>query len=88
MSAHTPGPWEAVDDEIVALNSDINIADVRLYDGINPNEWQANMRLIAAAPDLLAAAKLIASFAVSWQPLAPGDIRQLTNAIAKAEGFK
>jgi len=47
---------------------------------------QANARLMAAAPDLLAAAKLIASFAVSWQPLTPGDIKELTNAIAKAEG--
>lgn len=41
-----------------------------------------------AAPklaELLAAAKTIASFAVSWQPLTPGDIKELTDAIAKAE---
>lgn len=43
-------------------------------------------RLVAAAPDLLRAAKLVASFAMSWQPLTPGDIKELTNAIAKAEG--
>jgi hypothetical protein len=35
--------------------------------------------------ELLAAAKVIASFAVAWQPLTPGDIRVLTDAIAKAE---
>lgn len=49
-------------------------------------QMAANAQLIAAAPELLAAAKLIASFAVSWEPLSPGDIRQLTAAIAKAEG--
>lgn len=39
-----------------------------------------------ARNELLAAAKVIASFAVAWQPLSPGDIRALTDAIAKAEG--
>jgi hypothetical protein len=52
------------------------------------DEARANARLIAAAPDLLAAAKVIASFAVSWEPLTPGDIRQLTDAIAKAEASR
>jgi uncharacterized Zn finger protein (UPF0148 family) len=47
---------------------------------------QARARLMAAAPDLLAAAKLVASFAQSWRPLSPGDIQELTRAIAKAEG--
>jgi len=35
---------------------------------------------------LLSAAKLIESFAVAWEPLTPGDITELTAAIAKAEG--
>jgi hypothetical protein len=47
---------------------------------------EADARLIVAAPELLAAAKKIASFAVSWQPLTPGDIKELTDAIVKAEG--
>ena len=46
----------------------------------------ANARLIAAAPDLLEACKMVASFAVSWQPLSVGDIQEVIKAIAKAEG--
>ncbi len=42
--------------------------------------------LIAAAPAMLAALKSIAAMAVHWQPLTPGDIREVTDAIAKAEG--
>ena len=59
MSAHTPGPWAAFDDEIVAHRTDQHIADVPLCDGMNPTEWQANLQLIAAAPELLAALKAI-----------------------------
>ncbi len=55
---HTPGPWFVFDDEIVAEHSDTHVADVALMDGFNPTEWQANMRLIAAAPELLDAARL------------------------------
>lgn len=40
----------------------------------------------SVVPELMAAAKEIASFAQSWQPLTPGDIKRLTDAIAKAEG--
>jgi hypothetical protein len=84
-SNHTPGSWE------VHVGSDVTgypcyfihgfsgdqKRDVRLHD--------ANARLIAAAPDLLAACKLIVSFAKSWEPLTPGDIRVITDAIALAE---
>lgn len=43
-------------------------------------------RLMAAAPELLAACKYISDIAVSWQPLTPGDIADVRRAIAKAEG--
>jgi hypothetical protein len=46
---------------------------------------EANARVIRAAPALLAACKLVASFAKSWEPLTPGDIRVITDAIALAE---
>lgn len=49
-------------------------------------EWEADAYLIAGAPALLRAAKLISGFAVSWEPLTPGDIAELNAAIAKAEG--
>ena len=39
-----------------------------------------------AAHDLLAACQLVASCAVTWEPLTPGDIRAVTEAIAKATG--
>ena len=57
------------------------IASVGKYD-----EARANARLIAAAPELLAACKSIAAMAVSWQPLSNGDISDVLKAIAKAEG--
>ena len=50
--AHTSGPWEAINDEIVARD-ETSIAMVPLHDGLNPTEWQANMRLLAEAPSLL-----------------------------------
>ena len=64
----------------------IKADDYQHYGTESSVEAEANAHLIAAAPDLLRAAKAIASFAVSWQPLTPGDIKELTDAIAKAEG--
>lgn len=96
MSKHTPGPWNIrraqfpVDGEYdYAIYSDVDRVLAEVFGRAGQNIFppaEANARLIAAAPDLLAAAKLIASFAVSWEPLTPGDIRMLTDAIAKAEG--
>lgn len=42
--------------------------------------------LIAAAPDLLQACRMVLEMAVAWQPLTPGDIAEVKAAIAKAEG--
>lgn len=66
-AAHTPGPWKAkrVDSfhpyhEIVTVDYDVQVA--RVYetpdsmDSIDP-QGKANARLIAAAPDLLAACR-------------------------------
>ena len=36
--------------------------------------------------EILAAARTVAGFAVSWEPLSSGDISDLRAAIAKAEG--
>lgn len=51
-----------------------------------PAEQRANAHLISAAPDLLAACTMVASFAVAGEPLSVGDIQEVLNAIAKAEG--
>ena len=58
---HTPGPWIILDDtrkpcQITAKGSAIRVADVWATDF---PDGQANARLIAAAPDLLAALKAI-----------------------------
>ncbi|WP_445394246.1 hypothetical protein [Stenotrophomonas maltophilia] len=62
MSKHTPGPWQ--------LAEKYNCKDVRAVDGpyvadcnasaaIDWRTKEANARLIAAAPDLLAVARLV-----------------------------
>ena len=40
---------------------------------------------VEALAPLLAAAKTVAGFTVSWEPLTPGDISELTAAIGRAE---
>lgn len=85
---HTPGPWDTFGDEIVARNTDLHIADVALHDGINPTEWQANMRLIAAAPDLLEALRDLLNV-IATDDLVPESVsymQQARAALATAEG--
>ena len=58
MTANTPGPWTAFnkgmgDTEIIANNR--VVCDCTFLDALDGSEFQANARLIAAAPDLLAA---------------------------------
>lgn len=55
MSAlHTPGPWEQDRDGCVAMRGQRVIFDAA-PDGASVEEARANRRLIAAAPELLAA---------------------------------
>jgi hypothetical protein len=73
MSKHTPGPWHYLSGAVYAEpDGDIKIGGVaiaqrgrqsnpRLPDPIEPTEKDANMRLIAAAPELLAALEEITS---------------------------
>jgi len=50
---HTPGPWHTAGDQGVQIRSQRDqIAKVWTMRG---NEWKANARLIAAAPELLEA---------------------------------
>lgn len=52
MSKHTPGPWETDDEnQICAANRVI----ARVQYNNSDHEWDANARLIAATPELLAA---------------------------------
>jgi hypothetical protein len=67
MSGHTPGPWALEDNDIVQHDTDgatqliacayATIADA--YDDLLGAEQMANARLMAAAPRLLAALRLM-----------------------------
>ena len=91
MSAqHTPGPWVAHGHYVYA----VSVGTVARAEWFSPKKAdtetrRANARLIAAAPDLFAALRLLVSTA-STQPL---DVKRLMAgfnaaraAIAKAEG--
>lgn len=95
MSTHTPGPWR-VNGSLITTGDGIalEIASVRpALTGNTPKsdgEYKANRRLIAAAPDLLAAAEHLADFfgndgrmasAALYERLVP-----LLAAIKKARG--
>jgi len=91
MADHTPGPWEAAKIYVNKSDgsSDTHIATAATHD-VSEVEACANARLIAAAPELLAAAKAFAENAVET---ADGNIvfgyrvlDRLRAAIAKAEG--
>lgn len=53
--AHTPGPWVVLSDDAVQLGTDIIIN----ASNNNYRMGTANARLIAASPDLLAAAEAV-----------------------------
>jgi hypothetical protein len=90
--AHTPGPWRLMNhNEICADNEhESYIADV--FD--ETDNWRANARLIAAAPELLDACKMNLQDAKDaltgeWQPTPEGwksIIDHLTMVIDKAQG--
>lgn len=88
MSAHTPGPWLVLRDPEVGgplvATEDVAIADVMEMEG---GMSEANARLIAAAPDLLAALKAMFADACDCGPDVHCRACELgLRAIAKAEG--
>lgn len=64
MSKHTPGPWTAYDNAaygtaiMAGSATGQYVASVQKYVGLSLETYQANARLIAAAPDMLEALKL------------------------------
>jgi hypothetical protein len=95
MSQHTPGPWQvdAEDSDLFHqdearfwINAD-GLQHIGYVDGPRTAERIANARLIAAAPDLLAALKAI-EFQVRQGKVFERDacITQARAAIAKAIG--
>lgn len=96
-STHTPGPWQVnrkykMSVETCADGQGINlIAECSDPDGFRTSgEDQANARLIAAAPELLAALEVITACVDrnggSVRTITPEAIIQARAAIAKARG--
>lgn len=86
MSKHTPGPWEVSEDDPCEIES----ADGRFVAMVLPApelnwdmnaEREANARLIAAAPDLLAALRAARGYVSQ-----PKVLAAILSAIAKATG--
>lgn len=100
-TTHTPGPWREFRDDdshdVMTLDG-MHICRIEPVNSVNPErEQEANGRLIAAAPDLLAAADYaVRVLADRMVPYRDGDdpnidllgecLRELRDAIAKAEG--
>lgn len=95
MTQHTPGPWvQGKEDDFkgIAITTPargmayVAIANVPV-DYTDRPEREANARLIAAAPELLEAAKAVAQWCMQRPPIHPYDgFKMLEAAIAKAEG--
>jgi len=66
---HTPGPWIVAEDQVGDDDGNV-IADVTLYNEWNTPEgivtkempWEANARLIAAAPEMLELLEALVSY--------------------------
>lgn len=92
MSAHTPGPWRIGGTEkrvIFADNGDV-VARIACYgeQSETPEAEKANARLIAAAPGLLEALKVVTAHLASPPPGNQGwnaALNMAESAIAKAE---
>ncbi len=91
-TSHTPGPWEACDpgdygdfdgESRVILGDDRRIAVVHWSPRLNTAQSDANARLIAAAPDLLAKLSEVLDFydALSSEH-APGEVELLDSITA------
>lgn len=94
--SHTPGPWHAKTNHfIMATEKDPKVIAEIVDDPAFPDGTQtANAHLIAAAPELLAALKLIMPWVEPDDPKltnsdeARRDLAVAEAAIAKAEGTK
>lgn len=96
MSAgHTPGPWKIEADRDPSARQKhpdhyfIQIGEIGTpgwKGSVSGHCGLANARLIAAAPDLLTAAKAVlqSSFAQNYVRISP--FKELAEAVAKAEG--
>jgi hypothetical protein len=96
---HTPGPWVAEDNEIHAAGQMIAVALYNGHSDAEEAETESNARLMAAAPEMLAALKglmdgwtlppTVNEYWLIQDGHDPTEARKICNAvlaIAKAEG--
>jgi len=88
--AHTPGPWNVSSgqDDAIITTDDGSGASIAVVYGAHAwrKEWQANARLIASAPDLLATLKALRPlFETGAAEEYAAEIEAAEAAIAKAE---
>lgn len=89
LAKHTPGPWHQNGSVVWSSGTkdrgNIATCDLRVGTHINIDQNVANARLIAAAPDLLAACKRVRDDLDAGEH--PGPFAAILDAaIAKAEG--
>ena len=94
MSGYTPGPWVEQDGFIFAEWAHEPVAEMPPYEGTESDEFfarmDANVRLICAAPELLAALERTLNWLASYKGggtmNAGGPYEQACAAINKATG--
>ncbi len=90
MSAHTPGPWRVdAHRQVVTVDYSERTGMSKLiaptHDGMPRAEQEANARLIAAAPDMLALLKLFVADCEAGHEFAFDSLAAAREVIAKAE---
>jgi len=89
--AHTPGPWESKrtsDGYYIhpsSLETEIADQEIALVYDLSTDQEEANARLIAAAPEMLATLKEAWAWLVGYKEL-KGVVSWVEQTIAKAEG--
>lgn len=91
QTKHTPGPWGCLDTSNHAHDYRLTKPDGRplplTVEANDHSEQRANARLIAAAPELLAALEVVLAFSGKDMPSGWGHIAGFCEkAIAKAKG--
>lgn len=83
---HTPGPWSIDGTRIVASDS---VCVVDCVGAMGGDDSQADKRLLAAAPELLAALQSASRALTELDPLADHhDARPIDEALSKALGHE
>ena len=88
MNKHIPGPWQANKSFVWTAGHDPEGAVASVNACWTEEAQKANARLIAAAPDLLEALRIITAIAATLPGTHGLAVDNARAAIAKAEGAK